>query len=116
MSDSSPQSFEEFWPFYVSQHLDPVNRALHVAGTGLALGCVAASPVVPQALLAAPVLGYGLAWIGHFVFEKNKPATFKAPLWSLRGDLRMFARTLTGRMGPELEAGRRYAAEMAVAV
>lgn len=115
MSDQ-PTSFEEFWPYYVSQHLDPINRALHVAGTGLALGCVAVSPVAPQALLAAPVIGYGMAWIGHFVFEKNKPATFGNPLWSLRGDLRMFARTITGRMAADLETARQHAAATAEAV
>jgi len=110
---SKPTTFEEFWPFYVAQHLDPINRALHIAGTGIALGCLAIAPVAPQALLAAPVVGYGLAWIGHFAFEKNKPATFGNPLWSLRGDLRMFARTITGRMAPELEAAREWAARAA---
>lgn len=111
-----PTTFEEFWPYYVSQHLDPINRALHVAGTALALGCVAVSPVAPQALLAAPVIGYGMAWVGHFAFEKNKPATFGHPLWSLRGDLRMFARTITGRMGADLEAAREATAASATAV
>ena len=110
---ATPTTFEEFWPYYVTQHLDPVNRALHIVGTGLALGCVAVSPVAPPALLAAPVIGYGCAWVGHVVFEKNKPATFGNPLWSLRGDLRMFARTLTGRMTDELESARRWAAEAA---
>lgn len=103
-----PESFEEFWPFYVSQHLDPTNRALHFAGTTLALGCLAAAPLVPPAALAAPVAGYGLAWIGHFVFEKNKPATFGNPLWSLRGDFRMWRLMLTGKMGAELERGEQW--------
>ena len=110
---TEPTTFEEFWPYYVTQHLDPVNRALHLVGTGLALGCVAVAPIAPQALLAAPVLGYGFAWVGHFVFEKNRPVTFGNPLWSLRGDLRMFARSVTGKMSAELESARRWAADAA---
>jgi hypothetical protein len=105
-------SYEEFWPFYVSQHMRSSTRACHMAGTTLVLGTlVAAALVSPWWLLAMPVAGYGPAWIGHFGFEKNTPATFKYPLWSLRGDLRMFALTLTGRMRPELErAARLYPA------
>ena len=100
------QSFEEFWPFYVSQHLDPTDRKLHFVGTSLALGCLAVAPLRPKALLLAPVLGYGFAWIGHAMFEKNKPATFTYPLWSLRGDMRMWWLTLTGKMEPELARAR----------
>ena len=88
----SPSTFEEFWPYYVSQHLDSTCRRLHFVGTTAAIACVAVAPVVPAALLAAPVMGYGMAWIGHYVFEKNRPATFGSPqhaVWSLRGDLRM---------------------------
>ena len=99
MSDlPMPHSFEEFWPYYVSQHRHQTNRKLHFIGTSLALGCVAISPAVPAALLAAPVVGYGLSWIGHFVFEKNRPATFRHPLYSLMGDLVMFKDVLTGRL------------------
>ena len=100
-----PQTFEEFWPYYVSQHLDPTCRLLHFVGTTLALGCVAATPLVPPAILAAPVAGYGLAWIGHFAFEKNKPATWNSPkhaVWSLRGDFRMWRRIVTGTMSAEV--------------
>ncbi|HLU67609.1 MAG TPA: DUF962 domain-containing protein [Kofleriaceae bacterium] len=103
-----PGSFDEFWPYYVSQHLDRVNRWLHFAGTSAAIGCLAAAPVFPPALLAAPVAGYGMAWIGHFVFERNRPATFGHPLWSLRGDFKMWSLMLRGRMGPELEAARQF--------
>ncbi len=71
-----PQSFEEFWPYYVSQHRDPTCRRLHFVGTTAALGLVATAPLFPPALLAAPVAGYGLAWIGHLVFEKNRPASW----------------------------------------
>ena len=106
-----PTSFDEFWPYYVSQHLDPINRWLHFAGTSMALGCVAVSPLAPPMLLAAPVVGYGLAWIGHFGFEKNRPATFGNPLHSLRGDLKMWSLMLRGKMRPEIDAARRYAAD-----
>lgn len=103
----APQSFEEFWPYYVSQHQDPTCRKLHFIGTSIALGCVAIAPLYPAALLAAPVAGYGMAWIGHFVFEKNRPASWggvKAFAWSLRGDLRMWKHMAMGTMDAELEA------------
>ena len=97
-------TFEEFWPFYVSQHRRASTRALHFAGTTMVLASLAAGVLVapPYALLAF-VLGYGPAWIGHFFFEKNRPATFTHPLWSLRGDLRMYGLMLTGRMAPEVD-------------
>lgn len=96
-------SYEAFWPFYVSQHLHPTNRRLHFVGTTLVIAFVAASVLdSPAWLLAAPVAGYGFAWIGHFFFEKNRPATFTYPLWSLRGDFRMYRLTWLGRMGPEI--------------
>jgi hypothetical protein len=101
-----PQSFEEFWPYYVSQHRNKTCRQLHFVGTSIAIGCVAVSPWYPAALLAAPVAGYGLAWIGHFVFEKNIPASWggiQAFAWSLRGDLRMWRKMLVGEMDGEVE-------------
>jgi hypothetical protein len=64
---------------------------------------VAALTINPAWLLATPALGYGPAWVGHFVFEKNKPATFGHPLWSLRGDLKMFSLAVRGKMRAELE-------------
>jgi hypothetical protein len=98
-------SFDEFWPQYVHAHRDPVNRALHYVGTTAALGAVATAAVTlnPAWLLVAPVVGYGPAWVGHFVFEKNKPATFEHPLWSLRGDLKMYSLALRGKMTAEVE-------------
>lgn len=99
------ESFEEFWPYYLNEHSDPLNRALHFVGTSAALGCVAASAITmnPLLLAAAPVMGYGPAWVGHFIIEKNRPATFKHPLWSLRGDFRMFRLMATGQLGQHLE-------------
>jgi hypothetical protein len=105
MQDTPPASFEEFWPYYVSQHRDPTCRWLHFAGTTIAMGCLAAAPFYPAAALAAPIAGYGLAWIGHFVFEKNRPASWggaKVAYWSLRGDLRMWRHMLLGTMDEQV--------------
>ena len=104
-----PESLEEFWSYYVSQHQDPTCRKLHFIGTSLAMGCIAISPVYPGALLAAPVLGYGFAWVGHFAFEKNKPASWggaKFAYWSLRSDLKMWMHMLEGTMDAEVEKHR----------
>jgi hypothetical protein len=106
---ATPTNFEEFWPYYVSQHQNATSRKLHFVGTTLALGCVALAPVNPMALLAAPVCGYGMAWLGHFAFEKNKPATWggaKFAAWSLRGDFRMWKHMLLGQMDAEVERYR----------
>ena len=100
-------SYEEFWPYYVSEHSLPSTRVLHFVGTALVLACLALGALVsPWWLLAAPLAGYGFAWVGHFFFEHNRPATFTYPLWSLRGDFRMFRLILLGRMEPELERAR----------
>ena len=106
MDASEPTTFEEFWAYYVSQHRDPTCRRLHFVGTTLAMGCLAATPVFPPALLAAPVCGYGLAWIGHFAFEKNRPASWhsaKHAWWSFKGDLRMWMYMARGDMEAEVE-------------
>ena len=96
-------SFAEFWPFYVREHLDPRSRALHVIGSASVLVVFALGLFVDAWwLLAMPVIGYGFAWVGHFVFERNRPATFSYPLWSFMGDWKMFWLTLTGRMPEEL--------------
>ena len=99
------QSFEEFWPFYVHEHRNPTNRALHYVGTTLVIGTVVTAAVTlnPTWLLAAPVAGYGFAWVGHFFVEKNKPASFSYPLWSLRGDFKMYGLALRGKMRAEVE-------------
>ena len=107
MSDTpEPQSFEEFWPYYVSQHADPTCRKLHFVGTTLAFACLAGSVTRPWLLLAAPVVGYGSAWVGHFAFERNKPASWHSAkhfAWSFRGDMRMWALTAAGKMDGEVE-------------
>jgi hypothetical protein len=112
-------SFEEFWPYYVSQHRNKTNRQLHFIGTSIALGCIGVSPWYPSALLIAPVAGYGFAWFGHFVFEKNKPASWggvKAFAWSLRGDLRMWRKMLDGTMDAEVETLGPVVAQESMAV
>lgn len=81
-------SFAEFYPFYLSEHRNPVCRRLHYSGSLLVL-CLLSYVLLSQQwlwLLALPVVGYGFAWLGHFVFENNRPATFKHPLYSLMGD------------------------------
>lgn len=104
MTEPRYQSFAEFWPFYVREHSQPACRTLHFIGSSLALAVLVAAAIYnPWWLLAAPIVGYGFAWVGHFVIEKNRPATFKYPLWSLAADWKMWALMLTGRMGGEVK-------------
>lgn len=86
------RTFQEFYPFYLKEHSHPVNRLLHFVGLLLVFAWIfyAVSQERWAWLWFAPVIGYGLAWIGHFVIERNRPATFKYPLFSLRGDFRLF--------------------------
>jgi hypothetical protein len=96
-------SYEEFWPFYLREHSNPVTRALHFTGTNLALGAIMAGILVtPWWLVAALPAGYLLAWAGHVFFERNRPATFSYPLWSLRADFRMWSYMWRRRLGEEL--------------
>jgi hypothetical protein len=92
-------TFAEFYPFYLGEHTNLVCRRLHFVGCALALVFVVAAIGLgrPWLLLGAPIAGYGFAWIGHYLFEKNRPATFSHPLYSLMGDWAMFAETLIGR-------------------
>ena len=106
--NKAPKTYEEFWPFYVSQHLDRTNRILHFVGTTLVLACLGAGLLgSPWWLAAMPFAGYGFAWAGHFFFERNRPATFTYPLWSLRADFRMYRFTWLGRMGAEVARAER---------
>ena len=98
-------SFAEFWPFYLREHSKPRTRALHYVGTALVLA-VAIFAIASARwwfLLAMPLAGYFFAWLAHFTVERNRPATFTYPLWSLGADFRMFFFWATGRLGPELE-------------
>lgn len=97
-------SFAAFWPFYLREHARPATRVIHVAGTwGGVLLLLAGLTLGPWWLvLLAPLLGYGCAWLSHLLVERNRPATFRHPAWSLRGDLRMAWLAATGRLGAEL--------------
>ncbi len=95
------RSFRDFYPYYLSEHRDPTCRRLHFVGSALIVVLIAlviARWLSPWWLLAIPLIGYGFAWVGHFVFEKNRPATFTYPLYSLIGDWVMFKDMLTGRI------------------
>ncbi|MGE0787855.1 MAG: Mpo1-like protein [Sandaracinaceae bacterium] len=142
MSDERIQSYEEFWPFYLSEHRDPRSRRLHFVGTSGFLASVVGSALTtpatfvpamagfaavladgmrrgeserpnlkhvagmlgagavgsPMLFPAGVVFAYGCAWIGHFGYEKNTPATFKYPLWSLVSDFKMYSLMLRGRL------------------
>ena len=92
-------SFADFYPFYLSEHADRRTRRIHFVGSFLVLVCFLWMAGGDWRWLAAmPVCGYGFAWIGHFAFEKNRPATFQHPLYSLMGDWVMFWQILTGKI------------------
>lgn len=99
------QTYEEFWPFYVGEHAKPLTRWMHFVGTtGVFLLLISAVVTLnPWLLLLCPVSGYSWAWVSHFFVEKNRPATFKYPLWSLRGDFHMYFLMLLGKMDAEVE-------------
>lgn len=92
--------FEEFYPFYLSEHTDRLCRRMHFIGSTLALLALFEAILTgdPWWLLGMPAAGYGCAWIGHFVFERNRPATFRHPLYSLMGDWVMYKDMLLGRL------------------
>lgn len=94
------RSFAEFYPYYLSEHRHRLCRRMHFAGSSLALLCLALLVVTeePSFLVYAVVLGYGFAWVGHALFEKNRPATFRRPLYSLMGDALMYRDMWLGRI------------------
>ena len=93
-------SFAEFWPHYLREHARPATRALHYAGTSLVLLLlvIALWTGHPLLFVAMPVAGYFFAWVGHFAFEKNRPATFRHPVYSLMGDWVMFSDICRGKI------------------
>jgi hypothetical protein len=94
------ESFREFYPFYLSEHANPTCRRLHFVGTTLVIAFLATAFLTRNAwwLVGALVAGYGCAWIGHFFFEHNRPATFTYPVYSFIGDWVMFKDLLTGKI------------------
>jgi hypothetical protein len=100
MAGAEYRSFREFYPFYLSEHSKSGTRRLHFAGTLLVLLTLGYVLVAQQwrVLALLPVFGYGFAWVAHFAVERNRPATFQYPLYSLAGDFRMFADMLRGRV------------------
>ena len=100
MTERAFKSFQDFWPYYLSEHRKPATRALHCIGTLTGIAFVILAVVIGKwwlfPLALAP--GYALAWVGHFFVEKNRPATFTHPLWSFIGDWKMLALMLTGKL------------------
>jgi len=96
------QTYAEFWPFYQREHLRPLTRWLHFAGTTAGLVCLGIGLVAgsPWWVVGSLIAGYGAAWVAHAFVERNKPATFTYPLWSLRADFHMYALMWLGRMPP----------------
>ncbi|MBQ0714312.1 DUF962 domain-containing protein [Paraperlucidibaca wandonensis] len=100
MSEARFTSFREFYPFYLQEHSNKTCRRLHFIGTSLVLALLVAVLITGNWvwLWAFPVIGYGFAWVGHYVYEKNRPATFKYPFYSFMGDFVMYKDIWLGRL------------------
>jgi len=104
------QSFKEFYPFYLSQHQDAVCRRLHYLGSTIIL-VVFINTLINQnwwQLVWLPFIGYGFAWLGHFVFEKNRPATFSYPLYSLMGDWVMYWQMIKNKLASAFNQNNKF--------
>jgi len=99
MEEKRINSLKEFYPFYLKEHLNSTSRILHFIGTALVILLIPVSIYFQDArfLILIPFVGYGFAWLGHFFFEKNKPATFKYPSYSLASDFILFWDLLRGK-------------------
>jgi hypothetical protein len=100
MSASQFNRFSDFYPFYLSEHSNRTGRRLHFVGSSLSLVLLVLGVIKGAWLLfvAALVCGYAFAWVGHFFFEKNRPATFRYPFYSFAGDWRMWWQILSGKI------------------
>ena len=105
MSEKAIKTYEAFWPFYLGEHSLPSTRWWHFAGTTFALLNLISAVVfmAPSYIFSALISGYAFAWVSHFFIEKNKPATFKYPLWSLQADFVMWWKMVQGKMDAEVE-------------
>jgi hypothetical protein len=94
------RTFSEFYPFYLNEHVNATCRRLHFIGSSLIIALIAFAAIQGawRLLWCIPLIGYGFAWVGHFFFEHNRPATFQYPLFSLLGDWVMFRDILIGRL------------------
>ena len=106
MAERAYQSFAEFFPHYLREHADPRTRAFHYVGTAIVLGLwvFALATLNLWLLLLTPIAGYFFAWVSHAFVERNKPATFTYPWWSLMADFKMFFLAVSGRLRPHLAA------------
>ena len=105
MAAAREETFDQFWRQYLRQHAQSGTRMLHMLGTGLGATAlvVAIVTVDPLIALAGTALGYALAWTGHFLIERNRPARVSHPAWAFQCDIRMFRLWITGQLKPELE-------------
>jgi len=100
ISESKFKSFKEFYPFYLSEHSKSLTKLLHAIGSILVLGIIVFTLYTKnwKILFLTPIVGYGFAWVSHFFIEKNKPATFKFPIYSFIGDWVMLKDIIIGRI------------------
>jgi hypothetical protein len=100
MNEERYRSFGDFYPFYLSEHSNKVSRRLHFTGTSIAVALLVTAAITQRWWLIAVALvqGYAFAWVGHYFFERNKPATFRYPAFSLMGDWRLWWEILTGKL------------------
>jgi len=108
------KTLKDFYPYYLTEHQDIISRSLHFIGTGgfLFITSYAIFTQTWWLLLLSPICGYGFAWVGHFVFEKNKPATFVYPAYSLASDFIMFYHIITFQIGKKMENAKRIIGEV----
>ena len=94
------KNFQEFYPYYLKQHMNPMCQRLHFVGTCLTIMMLITFFATGDwpLLVLTPVVGYGVAWVGHYAFEKNRPLTFKHPIYSLMADFVLFWQILTGKI------------------
>lgn len=103
--NQSYKSFRDFWPFYLGEHSMPQCRTQHFLGSSIAAAFFFVAMVTGHLtwIFLSLIVGYGCAWWGHFVFEKNTPATFKYPIYSFMGDWKMFWMMMVGTLDDELK-------------